>query len=105
MGQTTVIQALQNLGGTAILLEDLEKEYFKIMYPPQFYGENYAYISRDYAYKVITRFLFALQKKSTIKVERIQKTDEEFKQDQERRLSETGSPRGSRKQKVVITLL
>ncbi len=40
MTQDEVIHALENLGGKALKC-DLEKEYFRLHFPPEFYGHNY----------------------------------------------------------------
>ena len=40
MTQEEVIQALKNLGGKA-MKKDLEKEYFRLHFPPEIYGKDY----------------------------------------------------------------
>ena len=106
MGQSEVVQALINLGGSADL-QDLTKEYIKLLYPPQFYGEDYVKeASTKYlAYKVMGRYLCALKKTHTIKTEKMDKTDKEYEQERLWRIKEQGTSNGLFRKKILVSLI
>lgn len=112
MGQSEVIQALKNLGGSA-LLQDLKEEYLKLYYPPEHYGEDYIDTFTKYrkcsTYKIIGKHIVSLKKTHTIKVDKVLKSKEEFTKQKEKQYDNNNNPRSGgyrvTRKKIIVTLL
>ena len=104
MGQKEVIQALKNLGGSAFI-RDLEKEYYNLCYPPQYYGEDYAGTRNYDKYAIINQYLTTLKRNRQIQLTKVPKAEEEFKKECQIRLKTQGNKAGALRNKIKVTLL
>jgi hypothetical protein len=104
MGQQEIIQALKNLGGIAIL-SDLEKEYFKLLYPPQIYGEDYVKNKKYDCRTIFSKYLLKLRLNNIIKRDQVMKSSDEYLQEYNRRIKENGTANGITTKNILIKLL